>query len=331
MIALAVAVAVVVVVVVVVGSVEGKPISTVADEYFTQYSGQKVISVPRKLMDDVTSSMSFDLPLADVLQDGIDDVIVRVDSASLAIIRNRAQMMDQKVVVLVDDLEVVVRKERQLIDSSRLLQGNDFYDNYRTLEELNQRYQDLAQEFSDIMTYQPLGKSVENRDVYLGRISTSSSSSRPVYFVESTQHAREWVATMTMCYIVETLLRNYAAGDADAVRVLNAVDVHFIPIVNPDGYSYAWTNDRFWRKNRQFNTGGSRGVDLNRNWNVSHCGVGSSTSPTSDTYCGPSPFSEPETRLSSQYQQTLFPRQNIAVDIHTCNFSFLSFFFFLFF
>ena len=41
-----------------------------------------------------------------------------------------------------------------------------------------------------------------------------------------------------------------------------------IPLVNPDGYNYAWTRDRLWRKNRRANTGGSFGVDLNRNWDI---------------------------------------------------------------
>ena len=49
-----------------------------------------------------------------------------------------------------------------------------------------------------------------------------------------------------------------------------------------------------WRKTRAVNAGSScRGVDPNRNFDVHHCETGASRDPCSDTYCGPSPFSEP--------------------------------------
>ena len=39
---------------------------------------------------------------------------------------------------------------------------------------------------------------------------------------------------MTTCYIIETLLRSYKANNSEVVAILHAVDIHFIPIVNPD-------------------------------------------------------------------------------------------------
>ena len=49
-----------------------------------------------------------------------------------------------------------------------------------------------------------------------------------------------------------------------------------------------------WRKNRRFNSPGVYGVDPNRNYPYEWVGNGSSTDPSSDTYRGPSPGSEPE-------------------------------------
>jgi hypothetical protein len=74
----------------------------------------------------------------------------------------------------------------------------------------------------------------------------------------------------------------------------------FIPVVNPDGYVYNQSTNPggggLWRKNRRANAGGSFGVDLNRNyafqWGVDDSG--SSPSPTSETYRGTGPASEPE-------------------------------------
>ncbi|MCH7516305.1 MAG: hypothetical protein IIB08_04130, partial [Bacteroidetes bacterium] len=55
-----------------------------------------------------------------------------------------------------------------------------------------------------------------------------------------------------------------------------------------------------WRKNRRDN-GGSFGVDLNRNFGYKwgYDNSGSSPEPTSNTYRGPAPFSEPESQAVS--------------------------------
>jgi len=50
-----------------------------------------------------------------------------------------------------------------------------------------------------------------------------------------------------------------------------------------------------WRKTRSANNGACIGVDPNRNWGFRWGGEGASTSPCSETYRGPRPFSEPET------------------------------------
>ena len=50
--------------------------------------------------------------------------------------------------------------------------------------------------------------------------------------------------------------------------LLSNYNFYFIPIVNPDGYIYTWSNDRFWRKSRNINKNTQCvGTDLNRNFN----------------------------------------------------------------
>jgi hypothetical protein len=51
-----------------------------------------------------------------------------------------------------------------------------------------------------------------------------------------------------------------------------------------------------WRKNRKLNSGGSYGVDLNRNYSYGWGTTGVSFTQTSDTYPGTGAFSEPETQ-----------------------------------
>ena len=77
-----------------------------------------------------------------------------------------------------------------------------------------------------------------------------------------------------------------------------------MPVANPDGYDYTFTEgNRLWRKNLRDNNGDGQitvvdGVDLNRNfaYKWGYDNEGSSPDPSSDTYRGPAPNSEPETR-----------------------------------
>ena len=126
----------------------------------------------------------------------------------------------------------------------------------------------------------------------------------PEVLYTALHHAREPQGMMQMFYFMYYLLENYSSNPAVQYLVNNR-EMYFIPVVNPDGYEYnRSTNPNgggMWRKNRRLNTGGSYGVDLNRNygpynyWNATN--GGSSTSPSSDTYRGTAPFSEPETEI----------------------------------
>lgn len=117
-------------------------------------------------------------------------------------------------------------------------------------------------------------------------------------------------------YIVEQLLTRYGS-DKEVTSMLDKLGFLIVPIVNPDGYDYSWTNNRLWRKNRRRNSDGTHGVDLNRNWNARWGGEGSSRVPSSDTYCGTAPFSEPETKAMSELISTYKDSIVAALDIHS--------------
>ena len=76
-------------------------------------------------------------------------------------------------------------------------------------------------------------------------------------------------------------------------------------MANPDGYDFSFTpGRRLWRKNTRDNNGDGRvtgvdGVDLNRNYPTrwGYDNEGSSPNPTSETYRGTAPASEPETQV----------------------------------
>ena len=34
-------------------------------------------------------------------------------------------------------------------------------------------------------------------------------------------------------------------------ELVDGLDWYIVPVVNPDGYAYSWTDDRLWRKTRR--------------------------------------------------------------------------------
>jgi murein tripeptide amidase MpaA len=78
-------------------------------------------------------------------------------------------------------------------------------------------------------------------------------------------HAREWISIASVSWMVNQLL---TSSDPEIRDIAENFDWYIIPIANPDGYAFTWSNDRMWRKTRstQGITGLCFGTDPNRNW-----------------------------------------------------------------
>lgn len=175
---------------------------------------------------------------------------------------------------------------------------------YLTLAEVIAELDTLKNQFPSLITSkQIIGYSNEDRPIYMVKISDNPTidENEPEVLYTALHHAREPMSMMQMFYFMYYLLENYNTN-ATVQYLVNNRQLYFIPVLNPDGYEYNRSinpsGGGMWRKNRR-NNGGSYGVDLNRNygpynyWNAPN--GGSSTSPSSDTYRGTAPFSEPET------------------------------------
>jgi len=164
-----------------------------------------------------------------------------------------------------------------------------------------------------------LGLSTESRNIWCIKISdnvATDETGEPEVLFMGVQHAREAIGGSSMIFLMQYLCEFYATD----TRIKNLVDnreIYIIPCMNPDGWEYNRNNGGAgagWRKNRRNNGGGNYGVDLNRNWSVdwgncsapiigSPASCGSSTT-SSDTYYGPSAFSEPETQAVRNFTYT---------------------------
>lgn len=211
--------------------------------------------------------------------------------------------------VMIDDVQTLIDAERQ---GGR---GDGWYDNYHNLAEIEQYMQDLATAYPDLVDTFVVGNSLENRPIRGIRIhNPNGGAGNPDVLFHGAIHAREWITTMANTYIMDQLLAGYG-NDPDLTALVNQLNFHIIPVMNVDGYSYSWTNDRMWRKNRR-NNGSSYGVDLNRNYSTGWGGEGSSNRGSSETYRGTAPFSEPESRAMRDYQIGL-PNFQGFIDIHS--------------
>jgi len=100
--------------------------------------------------------------------------------------------------------------------------------------------------------------------------------------------------------------------------VVDGLDIFILPNMNPDGREYVRATDPWWRKNRSVNPDGTRGTDLNRNYDFLWPWTIGQTSgfPAAETYHGTAPFSEPETRNVRSLLES-FPDITSFCDVHS--------------
>ena len=217
---------------------------------------------------------------------------------------------------LVSDLKAKIDQDNaamELLRSQR--DGEEWYTIYRTYDEVQDKIVEIANS-SAIASIIDLGDSYEGRAINGLKFSTGGAD-KPAVFFNGCQHAREWVTVMATTYFADQLAQEYLS-DSFTATLLDLVDVYIIPIVNPDGYVYTHTTDRYWRKNRQPNNNSSCiGTDLNRNWDADwNGGESTSTSACSDVYVGTSAFSATESTVLKNYMESV-PNLVGHLDIHS--------------
>ncbi|KAJ3073263.1 hypothetical protein HK102_006037 [Quaeritorhiza haematococci] len=200
--------------------------------------------------------------------------------------------------------------------------GLDFWRAYQSYDSIVAQLNKWATDYPNYVTFNAsLGKSIEGRDIPMIKITdkafdtnVNGTAKRGIWW-NSGQHAREWIAPATVMYLINKLLTE--AQTPLVSGFLRNAEFYVTPMQNPDGYEHTRTRgNRLHRKNKRINRNGSIGVDLNRNWDEHWGEVGSSGSPSSDTYRGTAPFSEPETKLLSDFILTI-PNRYAGIDFHS--------------
>ncbi len=185
-------------------------------------------------------------------------------------------------------------------------------DGFHMFAEVETKFREAALDYPEITAFYDLGElypnvngtrktSREGRTFFALKISDNphiNESDEPDILYVGLHHAREWMTTELMIWLMEHILADYGTNDT-ITDIVDNRELWLFPVLNPDGFVYTDTDDRTWRKNRRDNGGGSFGVDPNRNYGYEwgHDDVGSDPNPGGETYRGPAPFSEPCTQI----------------------------------
>jgi murein tripeptide amidase MpaA len=166
---------------------------------------------------------------------------------------------------------------------------------------------DLAAKYPGVTKLVKIGTTLKGREILALKVTQGArgqaDGKRPAVLFSATQHAREWIAAEVDRRLMYHYIEKWAADDPATKKLLQSTELWFVPVMNPDGYEYTFTDERLWRKNLRDNDGDGQttnvdGVDPNRNYpeHFKYDEEGSSKILSSQTYRGPGPASERETQ-----------------------------------
>ncbi|KAH3722332.1 carboxypeptidase B-like [Dreissena polymorpha] len=220
-----------------------------------------------------------------------------------------------KPTILIDDVQLLLDYQRNQLFKRRSAEFD--YGQYHTLDEINDWILNKTNVYKSLTLLFNITKSYEGRMMTGLKISTPSQFTKPAFFIMGGIHAREWISPATAIYMFGQMLDRYKI-DSDITKMVDMFDWYLLPITNPDGYAFTWTGDqnRLWRKTRSKH-GLCYGVDPNRNWDIQWCETeGASKDPCSETYCGPSAFSEVEVKGVAAFLQGIKGLKGF-IDVHS--------------
>ena len=270
----------------------------------------KQISIPISSPNDfiLLSQNGIDLEHSQLSKDNRLSIFVNEDDL------NKISLMGFSYIILIDDWNAYYNslpqlsnqeKENILTESQRDFNIDGFgfgsMGGYYTFAEIAANLDSMYAQYPNLITQKySIGSSHESRTIWAVKISDNPNinEDEPKVGFDALVHAREPQSMATLMYYMWYLLQNYGT-DPEVTYLVNNREIYCVPCFNPDGYEYNRTTNPngggMWRKNRR-NNSGSYGVDLNRNFGYQwgYDNIGSSPTPSSETYRGPSAFSEPE-------------------------------------
>jgi murein tripeptide amidase MpaA len=115
------------------------------------------------------------------------------------------------------------------------------FDKFYRYKDLTQILQAYAEEFPQLVAIESIGKSYEDRDIWLMTVTcfaTGSDRDKPALWVDGNIHATELAPSSVCLYLLQTLVTGYGTHP-DITRCLDTRTFYICPRVNPDGAELA--------------------------------------------------------------------------------------------
>lgn len=210
--------------------------------------------------------------------------------------------------------ELYIENVQSLIDNeapTTASHGDFDFTRYHTLEEIYDYLDQLARANPGKVEVVVGGRTYEGRQIK--GVKLSYKKNNPGVFIEGGIHAREWISPATVLFILTQLI---TSTDPEVRQLAESHDWYVFPSFNPDGFVYTHTTNRLWRKTRR-PYGICYGTDPNRNWEYKWMQGGASSMPCMETYAGPAPFSDIETKSLSEYITSISDKFYAYIAFHS--------------
>lgn len=115
------------------------------------------------------------------------------------------------------------------------------FDTYYKYEPLTKFLMAYAREYPDLVRVESIGKSFEDRDIWLVKVTNFKSGpdeEKPALWVDGNIHATELSSSSACLYLIDSLVKSYGK-DPDTTRCLDSRVFYICPRVNPDGTEWA--------------------------------------------------------------------------------------------
>lgn len=218
-----------------------------------QYEGYKILRFPinedtKYALDELRASYA-------QWEANVEYIDLKVPEEDMSLLRS----LDYEVII--EDLAQAVYETFPSLEAQSfdLTEHDDFnvasdifFKEYRPLKTIYAWLDMMKETFPDLVEIEWLGQTFEGRDMKALHLSapTGLNPEKKTIVLTAGVHAREWISTSTVLWVMSQLLSNYGVKKAET-EFLNKLDFLVVPVFNPDGYEYSWTDDRLWRKNRQ--------------------------------------------------------------------------------
>merc|ERR1712002_1167959 len=201
--------------------------------------------------------------------------------------------------VMIEDVGVLIQE--QLIPAANApephAKHNMDWSSYHAMEDIY-GWLDYLEVTFDFVETEVIGQTHEGQDMRVVTVCKGGCGNKPAMWIDSGIHAREWISPAVGTWMLNELVEN----DSAHPDLTEKLDWYFLPDHNPDGYRKTRNSNRMWRKTTSHHSGDScDGTDANRNWDYHWAEGGSSANSCSETYHGPSAFSEVETQNVRDY------------------------------